>query len=207
MGMYTFKQLLQQESLKALNSVTTTKLGQITGYDPEKLAVTVLLYPEDTATNTPALQTGWIPLFTPWTGPGWGIFAPPNLGDIVEVHFQDGSLQNGYAGLRNAALGNSYPNVPSGEFWVVHQSGSMLQFKNDGSVTVTSKTIVNVTAPTVNLSGTVSMGNLTQALTPLMNSVAQSVYNTHTHNVSGSVTLAPNQLIPNSALTSNVKGN
>lgn len=207
MSIYSLRQMIQQEALKALNSKASTQLGQITGFNPAQWTATVMLYPEDQPTNTPALQTGWLPVFSAWSGSGWGLFAAPNIGDIVEVHYQEGSLNSGYIGLRSFQ-NNALPAAQAGEFWLVHQSGSMITLTNDGKLSIVSKLEVDLTAPTVNINAeSISMGNLSETLMPLMNSAAQSVYNNHIHPVSGSSTLPPNQKIPNSALTTSVKGN
>jgi hypothetical protein len=222
MSVDKFLNIVRMHSQLANSSRTFSCLGVITGYDPNNYLVTVELY--GATDDAPALQTGSIPLFSPWVGNGWGLFAPPNLGDIVEVHFQEGSVQNAYACLR--CYNNNFRplSVASGEFWLVHQSGSFVKLTNDGKlllngnveldltspvIKLTATTQIDLTAPIINInSGDVSLGNLNDALTGLMNNIAINVYNEHTHNVvGGGITDAPNQLLDTSALTTNVKAN
>jgi len=216
-----FLNVMKMHSQIANSGKVFSALGLVTGYDPATYLVTVELY--GATDDSPALQTGSIPLFSPWVGNGWGMFCPPNLGDIVEVHFQEGSLQNAYACLRSYG-NNSLPlSVPSGEFWLVHQSGSFFKLTNDGKlllnggveiditapiINITCATSVSVTAPEVSInSADISLGNLSDSLTGLMNDVAIAVYNGHTHNSPDGVTDPPNQPIGSDALTINVKAN
>lgn len=204
MSTYLLQGMMRQEALKAMNTREFVALGQVMDYDPASYLAIVQLYPQE-ADGTPALQTGWLPVFTPWVGNGWGMFAPPSPGDIVEVHFQNGSLQNGYVALRSFTTASPPTSVPSGEFWLVHANGATLKLLNDGSVTLSSDTVLNLSAPVVNIgSGTVNLGNLMTALLPMLNSVAQGIYNSHTH---GASTDVPNQQMGASSLSTNVKGN
>lgn len=134
-----------------------TSLGIVNAFDPNNYQVQVLLH---AATDSaPALQTGWIPLATPWSGNGWGMFCPAKTGDLILVYFQDGSLQNPIAGMRLYFDGAQPLNVPSGEFWLVHETGSYLKMTNDGKISVhsksdmnlTSDTKINISAPTVTI--------------------------------------------------------
>ncbi len=230
MSIYGLQQMMRGEALKVMSSQQFVSLGTIMGYDPTNYVATVQLYQADPG-GIPALQTGWLPVFTPWMGNGWGMFAPPNIGDIVEVHFQEGSLQNGYIALRSYNTGSPPLAVQSGEFWLVHASGSSVKLTNDGKLSINGNVEIDLTAPTVVITTTgnatinatgnatvtaasikldatdVEMGHLASALTPIMTSVAQTVYNGHTHNISGGVTLVPNQLMGPSVLTTNVKAN
>ena len=96
------------------------------------------LQPED-------IETGWMPIRTPWGGNAWGMFCPPTPGEEVEIGFQEGGKQAGYVKLR--AFGDKFRPlpVPSGEFWLVHKSGSFLKFHNDGSVEVNAHGDLNAT--------------------------------------------------------------
>ena len=178
-----FINMIRTQSSIANNANTLTDLGVVSAYDSQNYLVRVQLYPEDDTNNTPALETGWIPLFTPWAGNGWGLFLPPNIGDVIEVHYQAGSLQNGYAALRSFSIGSpaNPQNVPSGEFWLVHASGSLIKLTNDGNMTINAQTQVDITAPVVNItSPEVNIGQA-GSLLALLNSTAAEIYNTHTH--------------------------
>ncbi len=136
-----------QAQLQAGNRATV-KLGLVDAYDPNNYAVKVNLQPEN-------VITGWLPLASPWIGNGWGLHAPPSIGDMIEVQFQEGDIEAGFACQRFYNDSDRPLPCPSGEFWLVHQSGSLLKFHNDGSVELTSH---------ANLTATVG-GNLSAAVT------------------------------------------
>jgi phage baseplate assembly protein gpV len=73
------------------------------------------------------------------------MFAPPTTGDIVEVRFQEGGKEAGIIGLRHYGNVLNPLAVPSGEFWLVHKSGSYLKFHNDGSVQLNAAGDLNAT--------------------------------------------------------------
>lgn len=128
---------MRAQALSAGNTRADARMGLVTSYDPNRYAVKVQLMPE-------GAETGWLPLASPWIGNGWGMFAAPTPGDMIEVHFQEGSPEAGYACLRFYNDHDRPLPCPSGEFWLVHASGSMLKFHNDGSVELTAAT--NLTA-------------------------------------------------------------
>lgn len=111
--------------------------GTISAYNPANYTVRVMLEPQQ-------VETGWIPLKAPWIGNGWGMVVGPSLGDAVSVFF-NGSPNQGVAmlGLFNDV--DQPPPVPSGEWWTVHKTGSLLKFHNDGSVELTSNQDLDVT--------------------------------------------------------------
>lgn len=205
-----FQSMIRQQASMVQNSITQTQVGTVVAYDPATFTVIVQLYPQDA--DTPALQTGWIPLFTLSTNQQWGIFVPPSLGDLIEVHYQEGSLQNAYAGLRAIMQGNS-PNVPSGEMWFIHASGSYVKITNDGKVSINGNVEIDVISPVVNItcatSATISapvvnLGNGT--LSTLMNGSALTIYNEHTHiDSTGHATMPPTQQMSSSNLTTNTQ--
>lgn len=225
MSVDRFLNIMRQQASLVNNSIASTAIGTIVAYDQSQHYASVQLYPADPddASSSPMI-TGMLPIFSPWVGANWGMFSPPAIGDIVEVHFQEGSLQNGYIGMRTWNLGHPPLSVPSGEFWLVHQTGSYIKMKNNGEIDIstpvkinvscataeiTATTSAKVTSPNIQLSGSVQLGNLSQSLTGLMNDVAIGVYNSHTHSdPQGGTTGVPNQLIsPSTALTTNVTAN
>jgi phage baseplate assembly protein gpV len=111
-----------------LNTVAQTKHGTITSYDPATYRVQVLVQPDD-------VNSGWIPLQALWVGNGWGLFCAPSIGDAVELHFQEGDGAAPSAALRFFNDQNAPLNCPSGEFWLVHKSGSFFKMLNTGAVT------------------------------------------------------------------------
>lgn len=63
-----------------------TRWGVVTGYDPSSYAIKATIQPED-------VETGFIPLMSPWVGPNWGAFFGPVEGAQVLILFQEGSDQ------------------------------------------------------------------------------------------------------------------
>ena len=118
-------------------STIQTKQGVVTSYDPNTYHAQVQLMPDD-------VNTGWIPLKSAWVGSGWGLFCPPSIGDVVEVESQEGEGRAPSAGWRFYNNQNRPLPCPSGEFWLVHKSGSLLKFHNDGSVELKTAGDLNV---------------------------------------------------------------
>lgn len=118
---------MRQAAQMATQGEATTRIGIVTGYDPNTYSAKVQIQPE-------GLETGWIPVTSSWVGNGWGMFCPPSLGDAVKVEFQGGSFESG---MTDARLFNNVDRpltVPSGEFWLVHKSGSFVKLLNDGTI-------------------------------------------------------------------------
>ena len=123
---------MRRQAQRMIDAKSFTKIGVVTGFDARRYAAKVLLKPDD-------VETGWLPIGSLLVGNGWGIVAPPSLGDQVEVNFLDGNLQAGVIGARfysakSAPMGGSKP----GEFMLVHASGSRLRFLEDGTVELES---------------------------------------------------------------------
>lgn len=119
--------IMRRESERVLAQRSTTRLGLVTSYDPKTYTCKVALQPDGP-------ETGWIPVTTVWVGNQWGLFCPPSPGDQVEVEFQEGSVENGLVTGRLFSAEDKPLEVESGEFWLVHKSGSYLKFLNDGNV-------------------------------------------------------------------------
>lgn len=117
----------QQQS----NDSTGPRTGTITSYDPENGVVKVAIQPEGRESN-------WMQLDCPGVGNGWGVQIGPQIGDEVTVSFDSSDPNLGKITARHANSQNLPLPVPSGEIWLVHQSGSMLKFFNDGTVTLHS---------------------------------------------------------------------
>lgn len=120
--------VMRGQAAMAGQSKLATQLGIISAYDPNSYSVKVAFPPDES-------ETGWIPLGALWVGEGWGMYAPPSLGDQVEVHFQEGGQDAGTAGLR--FFDNLSPPlaVQPGEFWLVHKSGAFFKIPNAGGIT------------------------------------------------------------------------
>ncbi|EXF95809.1 baseplate assembly protein [Pseudomonas fluorescens HK44] len=107
---------------------TGPRTGIISSYDPGS-GVKVKIQPEDRETN-------WIQLDCPGVGNGWGVQIGPQIGDEVTVSFESNDPNLGKVTARHANSNNLPMPVPSGEIWMVHKSGSLLKFHNDGSVEI-----------------------------------------------------------------------
>ncbi|QEH36496.1 Phage-related baseplate assembly protein [Aquisphaera giovannonii] len=202
--------IARREAERVMARRAMPKTGIVTAYDPDHYCAKVELQPE-------GVETGWLPIRTPWSGNEWGMFCPPTPGDEVEVGFQEGGKQAGYVKLR--AFGDRLRplSVPAGEFWVVHKSGSFLKFKNDGSVelhaaedlnaTVAGQANLAVTGKVVasatefDLTGNVKVtGDITASGNIYDQNGAKDhighirdVYDGHTHPAPGGTTNIPNQ--------------
>ena len=118
----------QLQARKALSDVAFPRTGRVTSFDPSRYAVKVTIEPEGTA-------TGFIPLAAVWVGNGWGIYAPPNIGDQVSVTYEDGNWMAAHADARFFNSESVPLQVQSGELWIVHAKGGFFKLTNDGKVT------------------------------------------------------------------------
>ncbi|MDY3551397.1 phage baseplate assembly protein V [Gemmata sp. JC717] len=203
---------MRREAERVAAQIALKRAAIVTAYDPAVYAAKVRIQPEDT-------ETGWLPIASPWVGDGWGLFAAPKVGDVVEVSFQEGGKAAGIVGLRHYGNVLRPLPVPSGEFWLQHESGSFLKFKNDGSVEVHAAGDLNATvagqanlavtgnvvatAPLFDLTGDVKVtgdvlvtGDIFD-LNGLYGSFGylRQTYNIHTHPISGGSTTQPNQQV------------
>lgn len=110
-------------------SFTGTREGIITSYDPAEYAIKVTLQPD-------GAETGWIPLDSPWVGNGWGMAAGPMIGASIKIDFDSGNISNGSGGGQHYNDVDRCPAPQSGEFFVVHESGSSFKLTNDGKVRI-----------------------------------------------------------------------
>jgi len=158
-----------------------SRAATITAYNPNTYSVKVQYQPS-------GLESGWLPILTPYVGSGWGLQVGPSVGDLVTVTFQEGDQK---VGVVIGSLFNTSDKpqaVPSGEFWLQHKSGSLLKFLNNGDVQLTTSrdllvnagrdvtvtgarnfsgtfsgyahmtatSEITLSAPTINLNGTIS---------------------------------------------------
>lgn len=165
------------------HSKASMRLALVSAYDPNYYAAKVRLQPED-------VETGWLPISALGVGNGWGIFSPPSLGDMVQVHFQEGDINAGIVGAKVFNDQDRPLPVPAGEAWLVHQSGSFLKLLNSGHVQI-------------NCAAEVDIGNVGSALHALVTDAFQSLFNGHTHG-GGPV---PDQALGLAQLTTILKAN
>ncbi len=150
---------MREQAQQVIGQKTFTKVGTITSYNQNLYAAKVMLQPEQ-------IETTWLPILSCWVGNQWGLFTPPSANDVVIVHFFDGFFESGAISLCNFNNVNKPLAVNSGEFWLVHQSGSYLKFTNDGNIAVNANENLNITINNsnngaVNITGPV---NITGAL-------------------------------------------
>ncbi len=166
------------------------RLGKVLGYDPNTYRAKVLIQPENQI-------TGWMPVGSEWVGNNWGLFAPPAEGDAVLVEFFGGDFEAGVITKRlyhNEAA--PVANVPIGEFWLVHQTGSALKFHNDGSVEIISNTDLKATVGgnlNVSVTGT-GTATVSAAEIDLVNSNATTLYGIVNTNCTCAFTGAPHPM-------------
>lgn len=122
--------IVRREIERSRADVARTRLATVTSYDDQTYMVKVEIQPE-------GHETGWIPIASPWVGEGWGLFAPPSVGDQVEVEFQEHDDQSGMVCHR---LFNDVDvpvaGVKQTEFFLIHKTGSCLKFKANGDVEI-----------------------------------------------------------------------
>jgi uncharacterized protein involved in type VI secretion and phage assembly len=133
---------MRLEAQRVYGKSAKVRVGIVDGYDPSHYAVKVRIQPEN-------ILTGWMPLTSPWVGNGWGMYSPPSLGDMVDVHFQQDDPNSGFVVQKFFSTTVAPLAVPSGEYWVVHKSGSMVKFHNDGSVEFGANTTLRMTGKDV----------------------------------------------------------
>ncbi len=149
--------LMRREAARVDSRKAVPCYGIVTSYDPNTYSAKVRLQPSDQ-------ETGFLPIHSPWSGNGWGMFAPPSPGDVVEVNFQEDGKNAGMIGLRQ--YGNQFRPlaVPSGEFWLVDARGNSFKFTG-GKVTVNGSTEIDATAPTLNITSSAAVNVTTPAMT------------------------------------------
>lgn len=125
--MREFEQAMSVASQRAGDAKQDTRCGLIDAYDPDTYSVKVRLQPS-------GVLTGWIPIASCYVGNGWGMQIGPAVGDAVVLEAQEGGAD---AAIVTGSMFNDVErpmSVPSGEFWLRHESGSFLKFKNNGDV-------------------------------------------------------------------------
>lgn len=193
--------LMHQKALETLSTFSQTRIGTISTYNPNNYTAQVLIQPD-------GILTSYLPILTDWVGNGWGAYFAPTVGDLVMCHFMEGDFTSGFiAKSINNLIDQPPANIPSGECWLVHKTGTFLKFHNDGTIEI--KTLDANNNPTnININGNIVLtGNLTASGDILDNSsgshintntirAMRTIYDGHTHggvSAGGSNTLDPNQ--------------
>ena len=154
-------------------------------------------------------------------------------GDQVLVVFEHGDRSSGSIVDRYFSTTQQAIAVPSGEIWAVHQTGSSLKLTNDGKVSVNSSSDTDITVGgNANITATgnatitakicsviasasaaitapaITLGASGQSLLGFVTSAFMSLFNDHTHPVTGvgSPTDVPTQQMTDSQITTTVTG-
>ena len=77
---------------------------------------------------------------------------------------------------------------------MIHKNGQLLKFTNDGKVLLGSTTEIDI-------------GNLGNAVHKLVTDAFEALYNSHTHDETGTMTKKPNQQMTSDHLTAILKAN
>lgn len=165
--------IMKMQSFATQGTFSHTRVGTISAYDPSNHAVKVIYQPDEN-------ESGWLPMTSQWVGNGWGMVAAPSLGDMVHIHFMDGNFETGMVGGRAYNDQDRPPSAPSGEFWLVHQSGSLLKFLNDGTVSMQASTL-NLTGNLNVINGNITCpnGDVSDKKSKMQD--MRDEYNVHTH--------------------------
>lgn len=119
----------REASTQALEQART-RLGTISGYDATNFLAKVVLQPD-------GVESGWLPIGTIGVGSNAGVLVAPEIGQVVQVEFQDGGIDAGLITLRYHNDDARPPGAAApGEVWVVHKSGTSVKLTADGKLTL-----------------------------------------------------------------------
>ena len=159
------------------NGTARPRFGLVSSVDPDSATARVTLQPE-------GVLTGWLPILSPSTGTGWGIWSPPSPGDQVFVLAQEGDAEHGVIVGRSFSQADPPPPAAPGEIWLVHASGSTLRLRNNGVIEMIGPITVQ---GTVTVTGDVMAGgNIADQHGTL--SGLRVHYDAHTHQQSNGYT-------------------
>lgn len=126
-----FHNALKRAAMAMDRQTAQPRFGIVESYDPNNGTAKVTLQPD-------GVLTGWLPVAVMWMGNGWGLMCPPSPGDQVVVVPQGGDTEDMVImGRVFSTQGNpavSPPATPSGELWMVHQSGAYIKLLNAGGI-------------------------------------------------------------------------
>ncbi len=168
--MDTFLNLVKSHATQLDQGWAQPRLATVSSVDPATYTARVMVQPE-------GLLSGWLPIAGAWVGNGWGVACAPAAGDQVIVLWQEGDAEQGLIIGRLWSQTAPPPAAPSGEFWLVHSSGTYLKLRNDGSMESSAGTWTH--HGNIVVTGDVSDGQ--GKLSTLRND-----YNKHTHPPSSS---------------------
>ncbi|HQT89695.1 MAG TPA: phage baseplate assembly protein V [Acidiphilium sp.] len=129
--MEAFNNAMKRAALAMDRQMGHPRYGIVESYDPNKATAKVTLQPD-------GVLTGWLPVAVMWMGNGWGLLCPPSPGDQVVVLPQGGDPEDlvvmGCVFSPQGTPAVSPPATPSGELWLVHQSGAFIKLLNSGGI-------------------------------------------------------------------------
>jgi phage baseplate assembly protein V len=128
----------------------TAYYGIVTSYDPATFSAKVRLQPSD-------IETGWLPIKTLLIGNGFGVLAPPSIGDQVDIDFQEGSIEAGRVSGAVFSDEDRPPLVQSGEILISNKAGATFKLGTDGAITVVAPGGVTITGD-LTVTGNTSFG-------------------------------------------------
>jgi phage baseplate assembly protein V len=118
---------MKRHAVGAAMQLGVPRFGLVESVDPSAYTAKVKLQPD-------GVLTSWLPIASAWIGAGWGLVCPPNVGDQVIVAPHDGDADNLVIIGRVYSQAQMPPAGISGEFWLVHKTGSFLKLTNDGNI-------------------------------------------------------------------------
>lgn len=121
--------IIRREALRAVRRIAQPRVGIVTSYNPATHAAKVKYMPEEN-------ESGWLPIKSMAVGNDFGVAFAPNIGDQVQVSFQEGDGETG------SIIGRTFhdqarpPKVEAGEMVFKHKSGGTIKFNKDGSIDI-----------------------------------------------------------------------
>jgi len=131
----------RNEVIALIGQYGANRRGTVLSYQPQPPMAKVMLQPEN-------IETGWLPVLSPWVGNGWGLVIPLAQGDQVLLVCEEGDGQNFAIKGRYYSDVNQAPGTQpvAGEMYMQSESGSRLYFQTGNVVTLAAGTI-NLQAP------------------------------------------------------------
>ena len=175
---------IKQIAAQVAGEIATTRVGFVYDYDQTIYSVRVQFQPSGEI-------TGWMPIGTHWVGNSFGMAIGPGIGDMVRVDHLEGDKQVAMMGERYFNDGATPLQVPSGECWFVHQTGTLVKLTNDGKLLLNGNLEIDATSPTINITATGAV-NVTAGTAATVKAATASV----TATVSASV-ISPSIILQN----------
>lgn len=110
----------------------------VTSYNPNLPAVKGTLQPY-------GIESGWMPLASPFVGSGFGIAIGPNIGDQLHVEFMHGDPNSPRATYRITSNSDQPPVAQAGEIVIQAQQGQMIKMTADGKLAITANADTSIT--------------------------------------------------------------